>query len=264
MLQSFAGGHLFGTAWGRRPAGVLALHGWQRTHRDFDAVFDDPAFTAPAGAAAPLGVIGVDLPGFGATPDPPEAWGTVEYARHLLPMFEGDELAGRVTLVGHSFGGRVAVRLATLVPDRVERLVLTGVPLLDKEGRRVAPPLGYRMGRRLHRIGLVNETRMEALRQRYGSADYRAARGVVRGVLVTTLAEQYTDDMASIRCPVDLVWGADDTEVPVEVAERAASVFPAATLHLLPGVGHLVPIEAPAELRRLIVGAATRGDSGPT
>ena len=70
-------------------------------------------------------MVAPDLFGFGATPPPPEAWGSAEYARPLLPLFEEPGvLADRVVVVGHSFGGRVAVHLAPLVPDRIERLVL--------------------------------------------------------------------------------------------------------------------------------------------
>ena len=247
MLTSFAGGRLFGATWGEAPPTVLALHGWQRTHQDFAGVFAPPSFSAGHAALAP------DLAGFGATPPPPGAWGSGDYAESLLPLLDGDELGSPLTVVGHSFGGRVAVRLARLAPDRIDRLVLTGVPLLDRQGRRATPALRYRMGRRLHRMGLVGDDRMEALRQRYGSPDYRAAKGVVRDVFVALMAETYDDDMAAVSCPVDLVWGADDDQVPLEVAERAVGLFPNATLSVLPGVGHLTPTEDPAALRRVVL-----------
>ena len=249
MLKSFAGGRLFGGTWGSGVPTVLALHGWRRTHDDFSAVFgpDDPADAISA--------VGLDLFGFGATPAPPEPWGTEEYARHLLPLFEEPgALADRVVVVGHSFGGRVAVRLGALAPDRIERMVLTGVPLVHRQGRRTRPAFTFRMARRLHSLGLVGDQRMEEMRGRYGSADYRAATGVMRDVLVRLLSEQYAESMSAIRCPVDLVWGARDDEVPPEVAARARPMFSSATLRTLPGVGHLVPTEAPRELRQVILG----------
>ena len=251
VLKSFAGGALFGEGWGEGTPSVLALHGWQRTHLDFA-----PVMAAAAGLAGdPFAAVGLDLAGFGATPPPPEAWGSEAYAHHLLPLFEEPGvLADRVVLVGHSFGGRVAVHLAPLVPDRIERLVLAAVPLLDREGRRSRPATGYRMARALHRVGLVGEERMEALRQKYGSPDYRAAQGVMRAVFVKLLAERYVDQMAAIDCPVDLVWGDADADVPLEVAERARPLFPSARLVTLPGVGHLTPTEAPGALAEVIVG----------
>jgi pimeloyl-ACP methyl ester carboxylesterase len=253
VLKSFADGRLFGATWGSGTATVLALHGWRRTHRDFAPVFDE---AGPGG----LGAVGPDLFGFGATPPPPEPWGTEQYADQLLPLFdEPGLLAGRIVLVGHSFGGRVAVRLQRLAPDRIERMVLTGVPLLDRAGRRSRPALPYRLVRQLHRLGLVGAPRMEAVRQRYGSPDYRAAQGVMRDVFVRVLAEEYGPDMAAIQCPVQLVWGEHDTEVPLEVAVRAERCFPSATLVTLPGVGHLTPVEAPDVLRDVITG----GDGSP-
>ena len=80
----------------------------------------------------------------------------------------------------------------------------------------------------------------------------------MRDVFVRLLAEQYAESMSAIRCPVDLVWGEQDTEVPLEVAVRAQPMFPSATLVTLPGVGHLVPTEAPRELRRVSPRARSR------
>ncbi len=254
MLKSFADGRVFGAAWGTGPASVLALHGWRRTHLDFGGVFDRQSAEGAPAAVAP------DLFGFGATPAPPVPWGSTEYAQALVELFEEPGLlADRVVLVGHSFGGRVAVRLRGLVPDRIERVVLTGVPLLDREGRRTRPAARFRIGRRLHRMGLVSAARMDALRHRYGSPDYRAAEGVMRGVFVRVLAESYAEDMATITCPVDLLWGTEDTEVPVEVAERARPLFPSATLHRLEGIGHLVPTDAPDALLAAVLGHPVGG-----
>jgi pimeloyl-ACP methyl ester carboxylesterase len=247
VLKSFADGHVFGGTWGTGTPTVLALHGWRRTHHDFAPVFG-------VGGAGVPGAVAPDLFGFGATPPPPEPWGTEEYARQLLPLLdEPGLLADRIVLVGHSFGGRVAVRLCGLAPDRIDRLVLTGVPLLDRAGRRSKPAVAYRVARRLHHLGLLGESRLEALRTRYGSADYRAAQGVMRGVFVKVLAETYADELAGIGCPVQLVWGETDGEVPLEVAVRARELFPSATLLTLPGVGHLTPTEAPAALRDAIM-----------
>jgi pimeloyl-ACP methyl ester carboxylesterase len=263
VLKSFAGGRVFGATWGHGAATVLALHGWQRTHLDFSPVFD-PVGKESALLVGPkhrledgLSVVAPDLFGFGATPPPPEAWGSAEYANHLRALFdEPGTLAERVVLVGHSFGGRVAIPLCGLVPDRIERVVLTGVPLLDRQGRRTRTATRYRLARRLHKMGVVSDERMEAMRNRYGSPDYRAAKGVMRDIFVRLLSEQYSEGMASIDCPVDLFWGEEDTEVPVEVAERAMLIFPSARLVTVPRIGHLTPTEAPRELLEVILGGS--------
>jgi pimeloyl-ACP methyl ester carboxylesterase len=108
-------------------------------------------------------------------------------------------------------------------------------------------------------MGLIGEDRMDAARNRYGSPDYRAAQGVMRQVFVKILAEQYADELGSITCPVDLLWGEKDAEVPVEVAMRARGMFPEATVTVIPGVGHLVPTEAPQDLLASVLGRDQRG-----
>lgn len=197
-----------------------------------------------------MGAVAVDLPGFGATPPPPAAWGSADYAAALVPVLA--ELQVPAVVVGHSFGGRVAVHLAAAQPGQVKALVLTGVPLVRQAGGSRRPPLRYRVGRALYGRGLVGEARMETLRQRYGSPDFRAATGVMRQVLVRTVNETYDDQLRAVRCPVELVWGDDDAEVPVSVAETAAGLLARPNLTVCRGAGHLVPLTAPDALRLAI------------
>ncbi|MGH9082422.1 MAG: alpha/beta fold hydrolase [Acidimicrobiales bacterium] len=242
MLRTFAGGHLFGTRTGTASPVVLALHGWARTHRDFDAVL------APPGRP-PVDAVAVDLPGFGATPPPDVAWGSPAYAEVVAEVVA--EMAGPVVVVGHSFGGRVAVHLAAARPDLVRALVLTGVPLLRTRPAS-RPARRFRAVRALHRAGLVGEERMEGARRRFGSADYAAAQGTMRAVLVETAGESYEQQLDAIGCPVALVWGDDDATVPVAVAEAVAGRLRDARLTVLPGAGHLVPLTAPDALRAVV------------
>jgi pimeloyl-ACP methyl ester carboxylesterase len=234
-LTAFANGGLFGERLGPGQPRVLGLHGWARDRTDMAAVLSG------------LDAVVLDLPGFGASPPPPEAWGGVAYAEAIVPVVE--ELADAPVVVGHSFGGRVAVCLAAAHPDRVGALVLTGVPLVRPAAAR-RPPARYRAVRALHRAGLVGEGRMERARMRYGSRDYRAASGVMRDVLVRAVNEDYEQQLRMIRCPVELVWGEADTEAPPEIAERALALLTDARLTLIPG-DHFAPLRTP-ELRAAI------------
>jgi pimeloyl-ACP methyl ester carboxylesterase len=240
VLTSFAGSRLFGQLYGTGTPWVLALHGWRRDHRDFDPVF------APGGIDA----IALDLPGFGSAPAPAAVWGSPEYAEAVAAVL--DEMEARVVVLGHSFGGRVAVRLAASRPERIAGLVLSGAPLHRPGGARPQPRLRFRLARGLAAHGVIKRERMEALRQRYGSDDYRAASGVMRDILVRTLAEDYTAVLAALRCPVELVWGDDDTSAPLAVAEKLEAELSVAHLVVCAGAGHLTPLTVPGELRAAI------------
>ena len=242
MLTAFAGSQLFGETYGTGTPWVLALHGWRRDHTDFDGVLERPEA---------LAAIAVDLPGFGTTPAPESAWGSDRYAEALLPLLE--VMAPQIVVLGHSLGGRIGVHLAAMAPERVAGMVLSGAPLFRATGSRTRSPLAYRMVRRLAKAHLVSGAELERWRNRYGSADYRAATGVIRDVLVKLLAEQYSEAIAGVRCPVELVWGDGDAEVPLEVAARIRDTLPnGAELRVCEGTGHMTPLESPAALREAI------------
>ena len=245
VLKTFAGGRLFGGSYGEGVPWVLALHGWKRSHHDFDRVLD--------GIAA----VAVDLPGFGAAPPPPEAWSTARYAEWLAPVL--DEMSSEPVVLGHSFGGRVAAHLAANHPDRVGALVLSAVPRLvpdnpgpDSPAQR-RPSLVFRLAKALYRHRLIGEDRMENLRRRHGSADYRAAEGVMRDVLVKAVNETYDRQLAAFPGPIELVWGERDDQAPVASAAAALNVCANGHLVTLPGVGHFTPQQAPFDLRAAVV-----------
>jgi pimeloyl-ACP methyl ester carboxylesterase len=240
VLRAYGDGRLFGEAYGDGPVGVLWLHGWGRSSKDFNGAALELARSGVASVA-------LDLPGFGASPAPAAAGGAHLYAAAVAPVL-ASFAPTPVVVVGHSFGGVVATVLAAEHPTNLRALVLTGSPLL-RRATAAATPGRYRVLRALHRRGLVGEARMEAARQRYGSRDYRAAQGVMRDVLVATVNERYEADMARVAVPVWLLWGDDDTEVPLAIAERARGYFSAGvSLRVLDDVAHFVPTEAPLEL----------------
>jgi pimeloyl-ACP methyl ester carboxylesterase len=79
----------------------------------------------------------------------------------------------------------------------------------------------------------------------------------MRQILVTAVNESYETEMEGIRCPVSLIWGSDDAEVPPPVAEKAASILRRSgarvELTILDGVGHFVPTERPDVLASAVI-----------
>lgn len=223
-MLTVVAGDLLADRTGRPDSDVLALHGWARSGADFAPV------------VAGLDALAVHLPGFGITPPPAEAWGSVEYADHLAGALAG---TGPYVVVGHSFGGRVAVRLAVRHPELVSSLVLTGAPLVRATAA-PRPALAVRLAKRLHAWHLVPAAVVDRARRGAGSADYQASSGVMRGVFVRVVNEDYREDLARIAVPVSLVWGELDDSAPTAGARLATDLIPQASLEVVPGAGHLL------------------------
>ncbi len=206
----------------------------------------------------------IDLPGFGEAPAPPADWGTIEYT-DLIQQYLLDRVTGSVVLAGHSFGGRVSVRLAARHLPHVRALVLMGVPGLPQ------PALTTRSLRRWWIRSLrktlitlkpvIGDGGVEWHTRRYGSKDYLAA-GALRSVLVRVVNEDLTESAQAIACPALLIWGTDDTETPVWMGRRYRELIgDRATLKLLPHKDHHLYVGTGAHLcgykiRQWLEGAA--------
>ena len=244
MLTSLADGAIVAERFGDGPVDVIALHGWGRTGKDFASILGG------------MNALAVHLPGFGSAPAPSEAWAPAEYASWLT---QGIDPSRPPVIVGHSFGGRVAVRLAARYPQLVKSLVLTGVPFGKRQpGKK--PPMRLRLAKTLLSMGLVTEARVDSLRKKFGSADYNAAQGVMRDVLVKAVNEDYFDDLKRIPHHVDLVWGELDVPAPLALAHKADSVLTDSTLTVVTGSAHLLDEQLGAALSQAITQAVTRPD----
>lgn len=250
MLRSYADGMFFGERLGTGSPNVLGLHGWARTHTDLTATLEG------------TNAISLDLPGFGASPTPAAAWTTAEYAAALDPIL--DEMARPVVVVGHSFGGRVAVHVAARRPASVAGLVLCGVPLLRRVGGAAKPNPIFRLGKTLNRFGLIPDAQMETLRNRYGSEDYRNTSGVMREILVKAVNETYETPLGKVTCPVELVWGDNDTAAPAEIATRAEAMLADARLTIVADADHWLPMTHPGPLQDAVRRRATDATTSDT
>ena len=218
---------------GGAPLGAAELiwaHGWGHTHQ---------ALLPLAQAMRPLADSWlVDLPGFGASPLPPFAWGTEDYADAMADWLGALPL-GRKIWVGHSFGGRVGLQLAARHLDAVSALFLVATHGLQPRRslatrlRRGPRRVAFRLARALTPEGPARDR----LRERYGSSDYRNA-GPMRPVLIKAVNEDLSEVARAVRCPVVIVHGEDDTEAPPDIAVRLHRLIPHSRLHLLRGFDH--------------------------
>jgi len=215
-------------------------------------------------------VIAPDLPGHGRS-----AKGRGDYSLGSLASNLRDLLLTlgheRVTIVGQSLGGGVAMQFAYQYPERCERLVLVSSGGLGQEVHLLlralsfpgaeyllalgcATPLrdaGNKVGDLLGRVGLHLQPRIEEMWRAYSSL----ADGDTRQSFVRTLRSVVDMSGQSVSAtdrlyltsvmPTLLVWGDDDHIIPVAHAYAAHEAMPGSRLEVFPGAGHFPHCEQP-------------------
>lgn len=227
---------------------LLLLHGWGASAELFAPLFD----RLQPGRR----LIAPDLPGFGATPEPPAAWSAHEYAAWTVALLDrlGVE---RCDLIGHSNGGRIAIVLAAEHGARVRRLVLTAsAGIRARQGMRDRLRVRvYKALRRAERAPVLPAAARQAARRRAdrrGSADYRAASGTMRATLVRLVTEDLRPLLPHVAAPTLLIWGDHDTETPLHDAREMERLIPDSGIAVFEGAGHYAYLEQPARFTRVV------------
>lgn len=238
---------------------VVFLHGWGCAKEIFR-----PA--AERLAAAGYAVAVPDLCGFGQSAEPPRPFSVGDYAAVFTKFIESLG-ARRVSLVGHSFGGRIIFKLYEegRPPFFVERIML-----IDAAGVRPKKTLRqrlslafYKLGRRflsLPPLARFFPNAVENWRRRRGSADYSAASPVMRQTLVLAVNEDLTHCMKNINVPTLLFWGEADDATPLSDAKRMEKRIPDAGLVVVRGGSHFSFLDDAPFFFRVLDSFFGRGD----
>ena len=232
---------------GDGPLPVIVMHGW-------GCKADTVALLAGAASDASTTVYNLDLPGFGDSTEPPEVWGIEDYTR-FLEHFTTALGIKRPVLIGHSFGGRMAINFAS-------RNDTTKVILVDAAGikprrslARRASTSWYKFCTRLAPVILgrkLGERLIDKWRRKRASADYLAASPRMRAILSKVVNEDLTGRLPLIKAPTLLIWGEKDTATPIADARTMERMIPDAGLVSYPEAGHYSFLDRPAQTRAVI------------
>ena len=253
---------------GEGPA-LLLLHGLGCNHTTWEPVIDDLAkrFT----------VIAPDLLGHGLSAKPRADYSVGGYAngvRDLLTVLGVD----KVTVVGHSFGGGVAMQFAYQFPERTERVVLVASgglgPEVSPAIRAITTPgfhqamgvatlpgvrhLGVAGMKALSSLPLKATHDLDEVADIYDSFKDPAARAAIRHVVravvdwrgqIVTMADRAYLTQAMPMC---VVWGRDDKVIPVRHPSLAAALAPRSRIEVIPNSGHFPHKDHPQRFARIV------------
>lgn len=206
---------------------ILLLHGWGQNIEMMKFIGDR--------LADRFRITILDFPGFGESDEPTIPWTLSDYSLLIERLVQGLKIKKPI-IMGHSFGGRVAIRYSANHP--IEKLVLFGSPCVRLQQKL---PLSVRILKKLKTLpGL--DAFGEKMKKYIGSRDYKAASPIMRQTLVQVVNEDLSEFAKKIEEPTLLIWGDQDTEAPVEEARILENIMYDAALIVLPGT-HYAYIE---------------------
>lgn len=216
---------------GERGKTLVFLHGWQQNKGSFASFLPylDKNYKK----------VLIDLPGFGKTPQPKEVFSSYDYAHEISSWLKLKKFK-KITLLGHSFGGKIAAILAAENPKMVENLILiasSGLPKPQKKinlfiNKFVPPFLKKNLGP--HFIKL------------FTSDDYQNA-GEMLPIFKKVVKEDISSDFAKIITPTLIIWGKNDEAVPLRFGQKIHHLIRDSHFRIFEG-GHFVFWERPKEV----------------
>lgn len=243
MFADTKGTRIYYEIHGERGDRVVLLHGWGCSVKLMENLC--------SALEQDHRVMLIDFPGHGQSGRPPEPWGVPEYAESLRELLEKTNFFP-CAAVGHSFGCRIAAYAASRWPELFSKLVFTGAAGLKaeptEEGRKRAEAFQKkkRLVLQLEKIpGMksIGEQWEEKLRQKYGSADYKALDPEMRKTFVKVISLDLKDCYPQIKASTLLIWGDQDTETPLWMGRQMEKLIPDAGLVILEGGTHFAYLE---------------------
>lgn len=234
------------------PSTILALHYWAGSGRVFTSLF--PLLPTDTRLLTP------DLPGFGQQAAPAGfAYSVRAYADWIAAYVQQHEMTD-FTLLGHSMGGKIALALAARRPAGLRRLVLlspsppTPEPISD-EDRAAARAAFGNPGAAVRTFHKITQRPLPADRRAAVIADsLRTSQAAWDAWLDAGSREDISAEISQIAVPCHLLVGAEDRAITPATQRRQTLPWlpPTTSLVVVPGAGHLLPLEEPGRVAALL------------
>lgn len=225
---------------------ILVLHGWRLNSTYYSSLLEilkKNGFQAYA----------LDLPGFGEEPLRSKTMNLSDYVSFIKEYIDKKKWQ-KVTLIGHSFGGRVSLKYTSDNSDKVDTLILTGVPIIrDMSFKKKAQFVVASAGSKTLQILPKNlyEFLRKSLYYVIGEWDYYKS-GELKGVFKNIISEDLIPFIKKVTVPTVLVWGEKDTITPTRFLSKIKDLNPNIITRVIPESGHSVIHKSPEEFYKTI------------
>ena len=225
---------------------LVIIPGWGGTKESWQKFSDM--------AEADFEVHCLELPCFGENPYPKEVWGVDEYADYVAKEIE--EL-DKPIILGHSFGGQVAVNLVARKKDVCSQLILSGAAVLrpEKKTKKACFRFLAKIGKSFFSLPGINKAEKLAKKVLYkiaDSPDYNKTDGIKREIFQKITRQSQKEKLQDIMVQTLVVWGENDSYVPLEEGKLFTSIIKNSKLEIVKNGRHGLHINNTEELLKII------------
>jgi pimeloyl-ACP methyl ester carboxylesterase len=225
---------------------IVLLHGWGDSAHGLADLQTE--------LAANYQVLSLDLPGFGATQPPAEAWKLDNYAAFVQSLLKKLGLKQPYAVIGHSNGGAIAVRgvsLGLLQPKKLVLIAASGVRT-GQTGRRFVLKIIAKTGN-VATMWMPERYRRSLRKSLYGAAgsDMLVA-PQLKETFKQTVRQDVQADASGITIPTLLVYARDDPAVPLTDGRTYQQLIKHSQLEIIDEAGHFVHHDQPALVSKVI------------
>jgi len=227
----------------------LILHGWGGSSDSWKKVIEilEKKFK----------VICPDIPGFGKSQAPQTPWSLNDFVKWLKNFADNLKLEN-FYLLGHSFGGRIAIKFSALFPERVKTLFLVA-----SAGIKMKWGLKEKITFQLSRIGnfifskrpflYLKDTAQNLFYWILRVKDYSKAKGVMKETMKKIIDEDLFPELEKIQTKTVIVWGEKDKILPLKFAFLFKEKIKNSKLKIMKKVGHRLQLEDPETLSKILI-----------
>lgn len=231
---------------------LVCLHGWGGTKESFV-----PLRAGLSGSG--IDIYTPDLPGFGSESEPAEPWNVDQYAEWVEQWIQKNvpEASDGILLLGHSHGGRIAIKIAVRGSLKIDHLFLCA-PAGIKHPRHIKRIIGLTLAKsgkaflKIPGFKTLEPLGKKVLYKLVRVHDYEKASPVMRQTMIEVVKEDLRPLLKEISVPTDLFWGTADGMTPYSDALVMQKEIPHVTLHTFEGIRHSVHKDKAREIAEII------------
>jgi pimeloyl-ACP methyl ester carboxylesterase len=220
---------------------LIILHGWAHHSALWQNLIDN--------LETKDRIIALDLPGFGNTPLYPQTAGVKEYSEFVFHFIQKQKIKNPIIL-GHSFGGQIAIRYALDHGNHLDSLILVspaGVRLRSQKTK-----LMIFLSKQINNIKLVlPRPLLKRLIRIFTSNDYLDAAQEYKEILKLILDDDYSPRLKDISAPTHIIWGDGDMEIAYN-GKLMHEQIPNSTLDVMYGADHNPHLKKATELAAIM------------